>query len=232
MAGETFDKNKPQKFTIYDFPIATYPARVRIALHEKGMFQLTNFKLVNLFKGEQKAENYVKTKSISGSVPVLELEDGSLLSECTAITRYLDNLDGNPFLTGKTAFEMAHIDMMTRQVENEFLEPINLYIRNATDGFGKGIEKSPNREWGLKQRQKGVRGMYYFNDILERQPYICGDEFTMADIAAIGAILSCDFVQVKIPSECHGIKDWYTRVDERESVKRFTEESDTFKATL
>ncbi len=80
---------------IYDWHNGPYPARVRIALAEKGMQCQTHFVSVNLRNGEHKTEDF-RAKNYSGILPVLELGDGTLIAECTAITEYLDALNGAP----------------------------------------------------------------------------------------------------------------------------------------
>ena len=86
---------------IYDWHTGPYPARVRIALGEKGLQSQVRFESVDLWKGEHKTPEF-RAKNYSGTLPVLELDDGTLIAECTAITEYLDALDGVPVLTGKS----------------------------------------------------------------------------------------------------------------------------------
>ena len=92
---------------IYDWPTGPYPARVRIALAEKNLEARIQFVTINLWKGEHKKPDFLATKNYSGTIPVLELDDGTLIAECTAITEYLDAFDGAPTLTGRTPLEKA-----------------------------------------------------------------------------------------------------------------------------
>ncbi|MDV2449673.1 glutathione S-transferase N-terminal domain-containing protein [Xanthomonas hortorum] len=87
--------------TIYDWPTGPYPARVRIALAEKQLQARVRFVAVDLWKGEHKRAEFL-AKNYSGTLPVLELDDGTFIAECTAITQYLDALDGACILTGNT----------------------------------------------------------------------------------------------------------------------------------
>lgn len=89
---------------IYDWFDGPYPARVRIALAEKGLLDRVEFISVNLWTGEHKKPEFLAI-NYSGTLPVLELDDGTLIAECTAITQYLDVLDDSPTLTGQTAKE-------------------------------------------------------------------------------------------------------------------------------
>ncbi|KAK6202967.1 glutathione S-transferase domain-containing protein [Scheffersomyces amazonensis] len=223
-----FDNAIPGKVTIYDFPPGPYPCRVQIALHEKKLHDLVDFEFVNLYKGEHKTDEFLRTKNYSGTLPVMEFADGSLLSECTAITEYIDNLDGNPILTGTTPFEKGQIHMMTRRVEFEFLEAISLYFHNATPGLGPTVEKYQNLEWGLRQRDRGIRGMHFLNSLLQKQPYIAGDKFSMADIACIGGFVFLSVVKLEPPKECKALLEWFDRVNERPSVQEFFKMANSF----
>ncbi len=61
---------------IYDFPTGPYPARVRIAVAEKTLQSRVRFQTVDLYKGEHKTPDFLATKNYSGTLPVLELDDG------------------------------------------------------------------------------------------------------------------------------------------------------------
>ncbi|MGF1277850.1 glutathione S-transferase [Acetobacter pasteurianus] len=203
---------------IYDWPTGPYPARVRIALAEKQMLSRIKFVQINLWKGEHKTADF-RTKNYSGTVPVLELDDGTFLAECTAITVYLDTLDGIPTLTGRTPREKGVIQMRTKRAEIEMLDAISIYFHHATPGLGPKVELYQNREWGLYQRDKALRGMHYFDALLKKQPFIAGENFSMADIAVIGGFIFAAVVKLPIPHECSALLAWYARMQERPSVR-------------
>ena len=203
---------------IYDWHTGPYPARVRIALAEKNLQPLVTFISVNLWKGEHKTPEFL-AKNYSGTLPVLELEDGSFIAECTAITEYLDALDGLPTLTGRTPREKGMIHMMSKRAELELLDAISVYFHHGTPGLGPDVEIYQNPEWGFRQRDKAIRGMHYFNDVLEKQPFVAGDAFSMADITTIGGLIFAELVDVPVPQECGALRAWYARMQERPSVR-------------
>src|SRR5471032_498025 len=84
---------------IYDTPGFPNPARIRIVLAEKGLDAQVQFIKVDLVGAEHKQAAFL-AKNPSGVVPLLELDDGTLITETIAIATYLDNLDGTPTLTG------------------------------------------------------------------------------------------------------------------------------------
>ncbi|MTV13497.1 MULTISPECIES: glutathione S-transferase [Bradyrhizobium] len=203
---------------IYDWPTGPYPARVRIALAEKSLRSQVEFVVVDLYKGEHKQPEFL-AKNYSGTLPVLELDDGTFIGECTAITEYLDALNGPPTLTGRTPREKGVIHMMSKRAELELLDAVSVYFHHATPGLGPHVEIYQNPEWGFRQRDKALRGMRYFDGILKGQPFVAGDAFTMADITLIGGLIFAGLVNVPVPMECEALLAWYAAMQERPSVK-------------
>jgi glutathione S-transferase len=204
---------------IYDFPRGPYPARVRIALAEKGLQSRVHFELVDLYKGEHKLPAFIATKNFSGTVPVLELEDGTRIAESTAITEYFDALDGKQTLTGSTPRERGLIHMMNKRAEMEVLDAISVYFHHSTPGLGPDVEIYQNPEWGDRQRDKAIRGMHYFDGLLRSQPFVAGQTFSMADITLIAGLIFATVVKLAIPMECEALRAWNTAMHERPSVR-------------
>ena len=213
-----FDGTKLAVMKIHDFPRGPYPARVRIALAEKGLQSRVQFNMVDLYKGEHKKPDFVATKNYSGTVPVLELEDGTLIAECTAITEYIDALDGAPTLTGKTPREKGLIHMMNKRAELELLDAVSAYFHHATSGLGPDVEVYQNAEWGFRQRDKALSGMHYFDSVLKENSFVAGEAFSMADITVIAGLIFAAFVKLPVPAECKALQAWYARMQERPSV--------------
>ena len=212
------DGNQLAVMKIYDWPTGPYPARVRIALSEKNLQSRVQFETVNLYKGEHKKPEFL-SKNYSGTLPVLELADGTFIAECTAITEYLDALDGAPTLTGRTPREKALIHMMSKRAELELLDAISAYFHHATPGLGPNVEIYQNAEWGFRQRDKALKGMHYFDAVLKRQQFVAGDVFSMADITVIGGLIFAGLLRVPVPAACEALRTWYARMQERPSVK-------------
>ena len=206
---------------IYDWHTGPYPARVRIALAEKNLQAQVRFVPVDLWKGEHKKPEFL-AKNYSGTLPVLELDDGTLIAECTAITQYLDTLEGAPTLTGRTPREQGVIHMMSKRAELELLDAISTYFHHGTPGLGPEVELYQNAEWGFRQRDKAVRGMRYFDGVLRNQPFVAGEAFSMADITVIGGLIFARLVDLQVPPECTALLAWHGRMQERSSVQNWS----------
>ncbi|MGF6532791.1 MULTISPECIES: glutathione S-transferase [Paraburkholderia] len=214
----SINDNHLSTMTVYDFPQGPYPTRVRIALAEKNLQSRVRFVLVDLYAGEHKNPEFMASKNYSGTLPVLELDDGTCIAECTAITEYLDGLDGVPTLTGRAPREKGLIHMMSKRAELELLDAISVYFHHGTPGLGPHVELYQNAEWGFRQRDKALRGMHYFDAVLRNQPYVAGKEFSMADITVIGGLVFASIVKLPVPAECTALLAWYERMQERPSV--------------
>jgi len=220
----SIDNLKEKIMKIYDIPGFPNPARIRIVLAEKGLDSQIEFVKVDLFAAEHKQSAFLAINP-TGTVPVLELDDGTFISESVAITEYLDNLDGNPTLTGKTPKEKAVIHMMQKRADDQLIDAVGIYFHHATPGLGARLEayKSPEwahrKEWGERHHEKFMRGMKYFDGVLEAHPYVAGDDFSMADITVYAALMHAGAAGIAIPDDCPALSAWQAKISERPSVK-------------
>jgi glutathione S-transferase len=209
---------------IYDREGTPNAARIRIVLAEKGLEDQIEFVSVDLIRAEQKQPAFLAMNPI-GKIPVLELDDGTVISESTAITEYLDNLDGNPTLTGKTPREKGLIHMMQRRVEMMVLEAIDDYFHYGTPGLGKALRPwrmpdwSGAKEWGERRGAQAVQNMPYFNDILAKKPFVAGDAFSMADISLWAALAFAVAIGLPIAPELTALAAWRSKVSDIPAVK-------------
>jgi glutathione S-transferase len=209
---------------IYDRAGFPNPSRIRIVLAEKGIEDQIDFVSVDLIGAEHKQAPFLAINP-SGKIPVLELDDGTQISESTAITEYLDNLDGHPTLTGTTPREKAMIHMMQKRAETELMDGIDGYFHYATPGLGEAMQPyvSPDwagrREWGERQRDRAVRGMGWFDAVLKDRPFVAGETFSMADITIFAALNFGEAAGVNVPEDLTALRAWRARVAELPSVK-------------
>lgn len=209
---------------IFDRPGFPNPSRIRIVLAEKGLDSQVEFVSVDLIAAEHKQPEFLQ-KNPSGVLPVLQLDDGTYIAECTAITEYLDNLDGSPQLTGNTPREKAVIHMMQRRAEAELLDSVGSYFHHATPGLGPDLQafKSPGwigrEEWGQRQRDTALAGLAYFDSILQSSPFVAGDAFSMADITVFAGLMFADAAGIATPETHSALAAWRAKVADLPSVK-------------
>ncbi len=209
---------------LYDRQGTPNAARIRIVLAEKGIDDQFEFVPVDLIAAAQKQPEFLKMNPI-GKTPVLELDDGLILSESTAITEYLDNLDGNPTLTGRTPREKAVIHMMQRRVEILLMEPVDDYFHYGTPGLGEALKpwRMPDwpekQDWGKRRGALAVQNMPYFNDLLEGRPFLAGEAFSMADITLFTALAFAQGAGLPIDVALTALAAWRETVSDLPAVR-------------
>ena len=208
---------------IYDRPGFPNPIRIRVVVAAKHLESQIEWVPVDLIGAEHKQPPFL-AKNPSGVVPVLELDDGTFISESTAITEYLDSLDGNPILTGRTALEKALVHMMQRRAEAYVIDPVGIYFHYGTPGWGTKLPayKAPNwparGEWARREADKPKDGLKYFDKVLEDRRFVTGDTFTMPDITLYAGIYFAKAVNL-VPENLPALMAWHQRVSDIPAVK-------------
>ncbi|MBV06650.1 MAG: glutathione S-transferase, partial [Gammaproteobacteria bacterium] len=159
--------------------IGPNPHVVRMFIQELGI-ELETIE-VDLMSGENRQEDHLN-RNPSGQVPTLELDDGNHVSEITAICEYLDELQGNTDLIGKTASERAETRMWTRRIDLQIIEPLTNGFRAAEgyDLFKDRLRLLPQAADDLKTLAQ--ERLTWLNGQLDGKEFVCGDRFSLADI--------------------------------------------------
>ena len=203
---------------IYDVEGFPNPLRVRMALAEKNASDKVTFIAVDVMNKAHRSDAFLAMNPLAG-VPVLALDDGTYIAECSAIIEYIDHTFEGISLTGSTAKSRAVISMMQRRAELMVLDAVATYFHHATDGLGPELETYQNKEWGKKQGEKALAGFKYFNTVLSNQTYVAGEAFTVADITLFAGLGFADFAKIAVPDEYTHLLNWRAKVAERPSVK-------------
>ena len=168
---------------LYNHSVAPNPRRVRIFAAEKGI-ELA-LEEINILAGQSRTPEFL-AKNSSGAVPVLELDDGSYLSESVAICRYLEGLQPEPNLLGRDPREQAEIERWNRRMELELFAPIARTVQNTNSIFQGRFKPFP--EYGEAQRAVVYQRLERMDHELEGHEFVACDRFTIADITALVGI--------------------------------------------
>jgi glutathione S-transferase len=192
---------------------APNPRRVRIFLAEKGLaLALVH---VPMRQGAHKSPEFL-TKNSLGQVPVLELDDGTTLSESIAICRYLEELHPQPALFGKDAWQRAQVEMWTRRIEFALMSRIGAVWVNThkyTAHLG-----TQYKDFGESSRQRAIKAMHWLDGELKDREFIATDDYSMADIVALTTIDFAVFIGIETPPELTHLNAWHARVSARASA--------------
>ena len=133
---------------LFTTPKAISPARVHFFLAEKGIE--VERELINLMEGEHRSAAY-RSRVPNGRVPALQLDDGTVLCETVAISRYVEEaIQPDPPLLGTNPLERARIEMYDRMMELELMLPMAMTFRHTHPAM-KALEDQV-AEYGEKQR--------------------------------------------------------------------------------
>ncbi|MDP2408249.1 MAG: glutathione S-transferase family protein [Hydrogenophaga sp.] len=202
---------------LYVSPRAPSPRRVLMFLVEKDIngLELVN---VDLNAQEHKSEQY-RAKSPLARVPALELDDGRVLTETRAICTYLEGRHPQPNLMGADATERAFIEMADRRVEWHVLLPIANCVRHTHPGLAP-LEQPQFPEFGRSQGEKLRESAAWLDSELQRQPWVAGERFTIADITAFCALEFAKLIRFHAGQQGFAaLQAWRDRVAERPSAR-------------
>jgi glutathione S-transferase len=199
---------------IYDTKTAPSPRRVRIFLAEKNIPM--EYVQVDLQKGENISPQ-MRQKNPVGKIPILELDDGSCISEGASICLYFEELYPEINLLGKDALEKATIDMWHRQVELYFFGQVGMCFQHTTGYFKDRM--TPVKEYGVVAGKNAAGFLHVLEKRLAVSEFIAADRFTIADITAMCAVDFARVVNIKITEEQTHLKRWYDAVSSRASAK-------------
>ena len=196
---------------------APNPRRVQMFIAEKGITGIEEV-LVDINAQEHKREAF-RDKSPLARIPVLELDDGRALGESRAICTYLEGRHPEPNLMGETAEERAFIEMTDRRIEWHLMLPLAQAIRHQHPGLAV-LEQPQFPDFGVSQQAKGLETAQWLDAELQRQPWVAGDRFTIADITAFCTVEFARLLRFK-PGESglHALQAWRDRVAARPSAQ-------------
>lgn len=199
---------------LYEFNPFPNPRRARMFIAEKNID--IECIQINVLKGEHRQAAYT-AKNPSATVPCLELDDGTIIAECVAISHYLEAAYPEPALLGKTPQEQGVITMWQARVENGLFDAVTAYFHHATEGLGE-LELYQNKDWGLHARKRALKTLHWLDEELGAHDYIAGDSFSVADITALCGVDFAEMCGIPIPDGCKDLKRWHDVVSARPSA--------------
>ena len=181
---------------------APNPRKLRIYLAEKGLD--LPIKQLDLRAGEQRTPEFLKKNPFAG-VPILELDDGTVIAESLAIMEYLEELYPNPPLIGADPVTRALVRMWERRIE------IGVYLPASRMVLSKG-------EVSEHARKTLVARLALVNDGIQGREWVAG-HFSIADIMLlIGLDTAHHGGQFTLDPAWTNVSHWYERMKARPSA--------------
>lgn len=197
---------------IYEFAANPSSRRVGIFLKELGV-EVDRVQL-NVREGENLTPEY-QEKSVNGKVPMLELDDGTCISETIAICRFFAEHQNDTSLFGTTPAEKGLVEMWQRIVELDGLHMGFQAFRNLSGVYGD--RERCVEAWGNEAKLRVEEFLPKLDKQLSHNAYIAGDKFSIVDITGfifVGFV--CEkALEIKALEMYPNIQAWFTKVSER-----------------
>ncbi len=193
---------------------APNPRRVRIFLAEKGI--KIDYEQVDITEFEHKQPGFTELNPLQ-RVPVLVLDDGTVISESMAICRYFEELQPDQPLMGTGPLGRAMVEMWQRRMELNLLYPVAQTFRHLHPAM-KEMERPQVAAWGEANRPRVLNMLSLLDGELSDRPFIAGDEFSIADITAMVGIDFMKPARIERPENLPNLDRWYGEVSSRPSA--------------
>jgi len=199
---------------LFDGGRAPNPRRVRIFLAEKGIE-------VPLVPVDMAALEH-RQAEIAGRnpfmrLPVLELDDGTILCETVAICRYFEELHPEPALFGQGALGKAQVEMWQRRIEFGLFGAVAAAFRHLHPAM-REWEVPQVPEWGEANKDKALEFLAILDRHLEGREFVTGDALSIADITGLTALDFAKPARITIPDKHENVLRWYAALKARPSA--------------
>lgn len=204
---------------LYDCAAASSPRRVRIFAAEKNI-ALEKI-AVDLASGEQLGADFREINP-DCVVPVLELDDGTRISEVFAICQYLEEFKPQPVLMGRTPVERATISMWNAKIDQQgFFATADAY-RNSVKWLKNHALPGPHEFDQIPElAERGRKRIGLFHEMLNRRlegrEFVAADVYSIADISAMVVIDFAARIKIGLPDDAVDLVRWYEQVSSRSS---------------
>lgn len=198
---------------LYDFNLAPNPKKVRVYLAEKGIGMA--IEPIDAINGANRTPEFLR-KNPLGGLPVLELDDGSCLTESLAIMEYLEELHPEPPMLGREPLERARIRAAERICELGVLSNVATVFQNTSPFFAQRVKQSADA--ADNGRRRLAVNLRVIDGLIGSAPFVCGARPTIADCTLFAALEFATFAGLPVDPELGNVTRWYAAFKQRPSA--------------
>ena len=199
---------------LYDGGKAPNPRRVRIFLAEKGLE--VPLEPVDMGALGHRSDA-IRALNPLARLPILELDDGTVITETIAICRYFEELHPEPSLMGETPLRAAQIEMWQRRMEMHLLLLVANVFRHSHPAMAEW-EVPQVAEFAEANRPKVEASLRWLETELAQREFVAGDAFSIADITGLIALDFLKPARLAIPEDCPNVRGYHERLRARPSA--------------
>lgn len=178
---------------------------------------------IDFATNEQMSESFTKLNPMQ-TVPVLTLDDGTMLNDSQAVCEYLDRVYGERSVMGNDVVQRAEVCAMRRIAEFEVLYNYMLAFQHSHPSKAGRVEQVP--EFVQQSIDRAIKALPYFEKALADREYLVTDHLTFADIVLY---LGLDFgkaLKVNPTQQGENLARFYQMMHERFSIKKMAKAVD------
>jgi len=201
---------------LLDFALAPNPKKVRAYLKEKGIEM--PIEAVDVMSGKNRTAEFLQAVNPLGGLPVLQLDDGTHLTESLAIIEYLEETHPTPPMLGTTPLERARIRESERICELGVLSSTATVFQNTSPFFAQRMKQSADAADNARTRLAAA--LRVIDAKIGARPFVCGQQPTIADCTLFASLEFAAFGNVAIDfAALPNLTRWYDAFKQRPSAQ-------------
>jgi len=203
---------------LYMVPLAPNPTKVMLYIAEReqlGTQMNIEQIVVNTVKGRHKEPEHL-ARNPFGTVPALELDDGTFVVESLAIIEYLEDKFPDGRLLGGTPEDRAKARDVERVIDLRIAGPMGAYGHavNSPLGYPKDDEKAAQMESAMQAP------LDYLESLLgDKRELLLGDSTAIADCTLQASLQFIRFVEADVFGERPLLRQWDERYRARPAAQ-------------
>lgn len=204
---------------LYITRTAPNPRKALILLASKGIDvdDMDDLDVVDIdfAKNEHMSDEFTKINPMQ-TVPVLKLDDGTILNDSQAVCEYLDRVYGERSVMGNDVVQRAQVCSMRRIAEFEVLYNYMLAFQHSHPSKAQRVEQVP--EFVAPSIARSGKALAYFETVLEGREYLVGDQLSFADIVLYLGLDFGKLLKVNPNEQGKNLARFYQKMNERFSI--------------
>lgn len=213
---------------LYITRTAPNPRKALILLASKGIEvdDMDDIDVVDIdfANNEQMSEAFTKINPMQ-TVPVLKLDDNTILNDSQAVCEYLDRVYGERSVMGNDVVQRAQVCSMRRIAEFEVLYNYMLAFQHSHPSKAQRVEQVP--EFVAPSIERSNKALAYFETVLEGREYLVGEQLSFADIVLYLGLDFGKLLKVDPNAQGENLARFYQKMNDRFSIANMSKAKST-----
>tara|TARA_A100001037_G_scaffold242836_1_gene223367 strand:+ start:8124 stop:8756 length:633 start_codon:yes stop_codon:yes gene_type:complete len=204
---------------LYMVPLAPNPTKVMLYIAEReqlGTYMDIEQIVVNTVKGRHKEPEHL-ARNPFGTVPALELDDGTYLMESLAIIAYLEDKFPDGSLLRGSPEDKARAHDVERVIDLRIAGPMGAYGHAKNSPLGR----PPDPEKAAQLQANLQTPLDYLESLLsDGRPLLLGNEVSIADCTLQASLQFIRYVEADLFGDRPLLRDWDERYRARPAAQQ------------